>query len=538
MTLVKSLLARIPSGPWRLALAILLAAIASGASVALMGTSAWLLSRAAEHPPVLYLQVAVVGVRAFGVFRGFFRYAERIIGHDLALRMQGALREVTYQALSRTTLLGRRRGDLLVRVIADVDAVMDIVVRVVVPFCSASLVIIGTTLVIALLSVTDAVVLFVTAVIAGVVMPVVSQRLSLRADQSTIPARGAMGAQMRELALTASDLVAYGVSDDSLRKFMTVDAQLRRAEEKAARARGWSSAGQMLSTGIAVAAALIIGGRAVVAGQMSAPSLAVLVLVPLALHEVFSDFAKAAQTMTKAATSLARVNEIINEPAIGSGDRQELTDDATTSGSGREGEVILDEVSLGWPHSDPIITGLSLRLRRGDSIAVTGTSGIGKTTLAATIMGLIPPKAGSIQVHGRVGYLAQDAHIFATSLAENVRIGRKDASDHEIAAALKKAGLLLDPHREVLELGSTLSGGEAQRVAMARVLVGDHDVWILDEPTEHLDQETATALMDDLWSVTRDAAVLVISHDPAVITACNSRIDLAAFVPDQRDSLD
>ncbi len=122
-----------PGTTSRLLLAVLLASLASGSSVALMGVSAWLISFAAMAPPVLYLQPAAVGVRAFGISRGVFRYVERLVGHDVALRMQGALRVRLYDKLSGTTLIGRRRGDLLTRVVADVAAVQDLVVRVVIP---------------------------------------------------------------------------------------------------------------------------------------------------------------------------------------------------------------------------------------------------------------------------------------------------------------------------------------------------------------------------------------------------------------------
>ena len=114
-------------------------------------------------------------------------------------------------------------------------------------------------------------------------------------------------------------------------------------------------------------------------------------------------------------------------------------------------------------------------------------------------MGLIPPHAGTVRRGGRVGYLAQDAHIFTTSVAENVRIGNKDATDEQISDALHRAGLPLDPSRLVGEDGTTLSGGERRRLALARLLVADRDLWILDEPTEHLDQATAEALMGDVW---------------------------------------
>ena len=141
-------------------------------------------------------------------------------------------------------------------------------------------------------------------------------------------------------------------------------------------------------------------------------------------------------------------------------------------------------------------------------------------------MGLIPPLAGSIERGGRVGYLAQDAHTFATTVAENVRIGKKDATDDEIASALARAGLPLDPNRLIGEAGTTLSGGERRRLALARLLVDQRDLVILDEPTEHLDRETADALMADVWSAYATHPVLVITHDPDVVAACTRVVTL------------
>ncbi len=521
-TLANSLLRTVKNGRLRFFLAVLLATLASGASVALMGTSAWLLSRAAEHPPVLLLQVAIVGVRFFGISRGVFRYIERLVGHDLALRMQRALRLRSYSSLSRTTLLGGRRGDLLVRVISDVDSVMDLVVRIAVPFCSASLVIVGTTAILAAFDLTNALVLLVTAVVAGIGLPLISQLLSMRADESTVPARGQMGSDVRQLTKAATDLVAYGVSDEAIENYLKVDEKLHESEAKAAWARGFSGAGQMIATGIAVVAALILGSQAVVDGRMFATNLAVLVLVPLALHEVFADFNKAAQTLTRSFASLLRVNEVITADPVGQGDRAEQSRCANPG-------LKIEQATLGWPTQDepkPVVDGLSLELEPGEKVALTGRSGSGKTTVAATVMGLIEPLAGLVEVRGRVGYLAQDAHIFSTSLKENVKIGNNHATEEQIAAALTKAGLDLDPDRVVGEDGASLSSGEAQRVSMARVLVGEHDLWILDEPSEHLDRETADALIKDVWTAAGEAPMLVISHDPAVISKCDRRVHL------------
>ncbi len=521
--LVRDLVSTIPHGRRRLALSVLLAALASGASVALMGVSAWLLSRAAEHPPVLYLEAAAVGVRFFGISRGVFRYGERLVSHDLALRMESSLRLRTYDRLSRTTLLGGRRGDLLVRVIADVAAVQDVVVRVAIPFLSAGVVILGTSLMLAMFSPADAAVLLGTAVLAGWLVPWLGQLASRRADQAAVPGRGRLGTITDELAHAATDVTMSGDAATQLARFDAVDADLRRAERRGAAVRGIAAAGQMVCAGVAVIAALVIGSHEVAAGHLLGRDLAVLVLTPLALHEVFGEFTSSAQVLTRARTALARVGEVLSAPLVGSGD-QSMTPTGAT-------DLAVDHLSAGWPGFPPVQEGISFRIAAGERLGLVGPSGIGKTTVAATVMGLIPPVAGSVESPGAIGYLAQDAHIFATSLAENVRIGRRDATDEQIAAALHDAGLELDPERVVGEDGATLSGGEVRRVALARVLVGLPDSYravILDEPTEHLDRDTADALMADLWSALdqHPVPVLVITHDPEVMSDCTSVLRL------------
>ncbi len=518
VALWREVMAAVRHGHWRLLAAILLAGAASGASVSLMGVSGWLISRAAEAPPVLYLQAAAVGVRFFGISRGFFRYLERLVGHDLALRMQAALRLDAYNHLARTTLIGRRRGDLLSRVISDVSAIQDLVVRVVVPFCSASLVVVGTTVMLARFSLGSALVLLASCLVAGVLLPWLTQRAGLRHDSAAVPTRGALASEVHELARAGQDLVANGAADDRISRALALDSELRRIESRAAWLRGIATGGQIIASGIAVVAALWIGGTAVAEGTMGPRLLAVVALTPLAMHEVLATFTQAAQTFTRSQTALSRLSQTLDEPPVGSGD-------ASQQASGSPGLRVVG-LDAGWPGHRPVVRGLDLTVGAGERVALVGRSGIGKTTVAATVMGMIPAQAGRIETAGRVGYLAQNAHIFRTSVAENVRIGRRDATDAEIIEALSQAGLDLPPDRLIGEAGTTLSGGEARRLALARVLVGERDLWILDEPTEHLDHETAQALMDDLWAAADDSPVLVITHDADVVARCSRVVRL------------
>jgi len=500
-------------------LAVLLAGAASGAAIALMGVSAWLISKAAQHPPYLELSVAAVGVRFFGISRGVFRYLERVMGHEVALSMQSALRLKTYQALSKTTLLGRRQGDLLVRVVSDVGAIEDIIVRIVQPFLSAALVVLGVCAMLARFSIGASLAVLVSALIGGIIVPWLTQRFSLRADEQAVPLRGDLGMVTHDLARNAMDLAAYGAKDRFLARMEVVDNAMRRAEDRIAWAKGIGAGLQTLASGIGFIGGLWLGSIAIANGSMGERLLAVLVLVPLALHEVFASFAQAAQTGTRARVALTRVTAIVDAPPIGQGDVE--TRDPT-----EQPTLHCKNLTIGWPNYEPVATDLDLDLLPGQAVAIMGPSGVGKTTLAATIMGLIPPVSGDLTTTGKIGYLAQDAHIFTTTIAENVKIGNKDATDDQVLAALREAGLDMPLDREVGEMGAGLSGGEARRLALARLFAGDYRLLILDEPTEHLDRETAESLMTEILASVNHRPTLIISHDESIASRCNQTLHM------------
>ncbi|MFT4228599.1 ATP-binding cassette domain-containing protein, partial [Micropruina sp.] len=278
---------------------------------------------------------------------------------------------------------------------------------------------------------------------------------------------------------------------------------------------------QVLAAAAAVIAALLIGGPLVADGTLPPVMLAVLVLTPLALHEVLSTLTQAAQSATRALASLARVRQLLDAPPVGIGDRELPSTEVAP------GPLVLDDLAIGWPGGPVLHEGLTLRVEPGESVALVGPSGAGKTTLAATVLGLIPPRSGRVEVTGRVGYLAQDAHIFATSISENVRIGNRDADAAGVRRALDRAGLPLDAARVVGEEGATLSGGEARRLALSRLFASEYQAVVLDEPSEHLDAVTAEALLDDIFASMAGVPLLVITHDPDVVARCDGIVELA-----------
>jgi thiol reductant ABC exporter CydC subunit len=501
-----------------------LGVLAQASAVALMALSGWLLSRAAEHPPVLFLMTAIVGVRALGIARGVFRYQERLAGHDVALGLQARLRLRAYQRLATGHPL-RRTGDLLSRVVADVDGVGDLVVRVIVPVASTGLVIIATSLAISIISVPAGLLLIAGSVLSGALLPWLSARLAARISDRLVPLRAQLADEVAEIGRAREDLVAYGADATALNRLSQVDADLRAGEQRAAWIAGLAAGLQWLSTGAVVIASLIAGGHAVAVGDLAPVHLAVLALTPLALHEVVAGLPGTALTWRRTRSALRRVDELITAPTPPSSPM--ITEAAP------EVPLVVESLVVGWPNSEPAITGLDLRLRPGERVALVGPSGIGKSTVAATLMGFLPPVSGCVAVCGRVGYLAQDAHLFDTTVAENVRIGARDADDDQVRRALATVGLDLDLDRPIGEFGTAISGGEARRLALARLAVsritdGDHQLMILDEPTEHLDRETADQVIDVIWQVDHRAAILVITHDQVLAARCDRMVKLAA----------
>ncbi|MEU7907480.1 thiol reductant ABC exporter subunit CydC [Actinoplanes sp. NPDC049118] len=529
----------------RLLLAVLAGAGAAGAGIALMATSAWLISRAALHPPVLHLMVAIVVVRACGIGRGALRYLERLIGHDAALRILGGLRVRVFARLERLAPAGLadfRRADLVQRLVADVDAVLDLVTRVLLPYAVAALVGIGAVALVGTLLPAAGLTLAAALTLVGLVVPMLQSAAARRADGRLAPLRGELATTTVDLLHGLPDLIAYGSVARRLARLDEVDARLRRAEERSAAATGVSAAVTALGTGVCLLVGLAAGAVAVRGGRLSGELLAVVVLTPLAVFETAGTLPAAAQRWAGARAALRRLAEVFAAP-----DPVTAVPDPDVVPAGPY-TLRLENVTAGWAPGRTALRNVDLTLAPGARVALVGPSGSGKSTIAALLVRFLDPGSGRVTLNGTdlrsldpdrvrriVGYLGEDAYLFDTTIGENLRIAGRDASPDDLRAALRTARLLdwVDslPHgldTLVGEHGLALSGGQRRRLALARALLAGTPVLILDEPTEHLDEETAAALTRDLLAAAGDRTVLLITHRTDGLAAVDEVVTLAA----------
>ncbi|MER7790233.1 thiol reductant ABC exporter subunit CydD [Streptomyces sp. NPDC097640] len=529
----------------RFALALLLGTLALGSAVGLMAVSGWLISRASQQPPVLYLMVAVTATRAFGIGRAVFRYAERLVSHDAVLRVLAELRVAVYRRLERLAPVGlkdTRRGDLLSRLVADVDALQDYFLRWLLPVGAALAVGAASAGFTWWLLPEAGAVLAAGLLVAGVVAPLVSGALARHAERRLAPARGALSAQVVDLLTGTAELTVAGALPRRLDEVRRADGVLTRIARRAAAATGVGAGLSALACGLTVAASAWVGVRAVADGRLDGVWLAVVVLMPLAAFEAVVGLPLAVQHRQRVRRAALRVYDVVDGAPEGPGPAPAATE--TPQGTY---PLVLSGISARYPgRRERALDEFDLELRPGRRVAVVGPSGSGKTTLAHVLLRFLDPRAGTYTLAGRdtaamdpdavrrlVGLCAQDAHIFDSSLRENLRLARTGASDGELREALAAARLLewvdgLPDGLDTLvgESGARLSGGQRQRLALARALLADFPVLVLDEPAEHLDLPTADALTADLLSATRGRTTVLITHRLAGLEAVDEVIVL------------
>jgi ATP-binding cassette, subfamily C, bacterial CydCD len=528
----------------RLALALLLGSLALGSAVGLMATSGWLISRASQQPPVLYLMVAVTATRAFGIGRAVFRYAERLVSHDAVLRMLADTRVAVYRRLERLAPAGlrrTRRGDLLSRLVADVDALQDYWLRWLLPAGTAAVVSAASVGFTAWLLPEAGVVLAAGLTAAGAGVPLVTGAVARRADRRLAPARGELATHVTDLLTGTAELTVAGALPARTAETRRADGVLTRIASRAATATALGDGLTALLSGLTVAATAFAGAQAVAAGRLSGVSMAVVVLTPLAAFEAVLGLPLAVQYRQRVRRSAERVYEVLDAP------EPVREPERPRQAPASPFPVALKGLSARYEGQErDALHGLDLTLGQGRRIAVVGPSGSGKTTLAQVLLRFLDAGGGSYTLAGvdayqldgddvrrLVGLCAQDAHLFDSSVRENLLLARKDATEDELRGALRRARLLdwadsLPDGLDTLvgEHGARLSGGQRQRLALARALLADFPVLVLDEPAEHLDLPTADALTADLLAATEGRTTLLITHRLAGLAAVDEVIVL------------
>ncbi|MEV6229433.1 thiol reductant ABC exporter subunit CydD [Saccharopolyspora shandongensis] len=555
----------------RTLLGVGLGALSLLSGLALTATSAWLIARASQQPPILTLSVAVVGVRTFALSRAVLRYAERLVTHDAAFRLSGRLRRQLWDALVRlgpVRTAGLRRGEGVARLVDDVDSVRDLEPRVILPPLVAAVVVVAAVVLQTLVLPEAGAVLAAALLVAFVASPLAALAAERRATAAVAEGRRRVAARVLALLDGSAELLAFGAHEERRAELAAADERLAARARRAAFGAGAATAVNTLLVGIAVLGGAWFGAAAVAEGRL-APELAPLLgLVPLAAAEAVALLPPAAQQWKSLRAAQARLAPLL---AVGSGggavgasadraarpgvelvggDVQRQGSGGEPAGSGRRaadpapsgvdvrwpgsgGEpagperraadpaatagVELTGVDVRWPGSGGMaLRGADLRVPAGAHVAVVGPSGGGKSTMLALLLGFLEAERGDVRVPRKVAWCPQEPQLVSTTIRENLRLAAPEADDRELGEALRVAGLPGWEERLDAMVGSggtAMSGGEAQRLALARALLAaDAELVLLDEPTAHLDVPTAEALLARLRHALRDRTVIHVTH--------------------------
>jgi len=520
---------------WGFTRSVLAGTLALASAVGLAAVAAWLIGRAAQLPSPADLALAAVAVRFFGIGRGVFRYLERLVSHDVALRGVVTLRERTYERLasaSARTVLALRRGDIVARAGADLDAVGDAVVRVYIPLgVTVTVSTIAAVIVLWQLPVAG-VALAVALILAGVVPALLTARSARVAADAGVAAAAEVAATSLAVVEASAEHRVWDENGAALEAVHTANRAAEDAADAAARPAALAAASQTLFSGLGLIACLALAVVAARNGDIGGPAAAIVALTPLAAFEAVGAVPPAIMQYYRSSAAALRLAQMSEE-----------TDDSTPSGTTAPATLTLNYLSVGWPGAEPTLP-VTARVDPGTALALVGRSGVGKTTLLLTATGALPPVAGDATFGGTqltpadaglaYALTLEDAHLFGTTVLENLRVARGGVTEDEAWTALERVGLAgwvrglpagLDT--ELGSGGHTVSGGERRRLLMARALLADVPLQLLDEPGEHLDTAGIAAFGAAVEAMRAEGrAVVIVTHDDEVMAMADTIVNL------------
>jgi ATP-binding cassette subfamily C protein CydC len=517
-------------------------------ALGLTASAAWLIARASQRPSLTALGLAIVAVRACASIRGVFGYLERLSGHNAALRRIADRRVRLYRALADDPAPGLRDGEALTHMVSDLDATQDLQLRCVLPGVVAAVTGLAAVAVCTALRPLAGAIVAGGVLVAGVVLPLAAALAARRLGGRISAARADLAVRTLDLTDGHDELVVFGARDAAVAAAERAARDLARAERRSVAVSAAADAAGLVVQGLTAI------GVALVSAQAGLVLCAVLVLTALAALEAVLPLPAAAQLFVELRPALGRVKSAL---ATSAGEtaatvprtfavrpvRLPSGHDGVTS---RPGRIVLHDVSVRY--GDTLaLDRVNLTVAPGRSVAVCGESGAGKSTLLAALAGLVRPAEGTALMRPARG-LYQDAHVFGTTVRANLLMARPEAGEGELLAVLRQVDLTgwlhalpdgLDTY--VGEGGADMSGGERQRLLLARALLADPEVLLLDEPTEALDPDTGRAVLARVLKVRRDRTTVVVTHREDVldlfddlIVMARGRIDLVDPAPGER----
>ncbi|QBD78762.1 thiol reductant ABC exporter subunit CydC [Ktedonosporobacter rubrisoli] len=518
-------------------LAALTGCITVACGVGLMATSAYLISMAALHPSFAALSIAIVGVRFFGIARGAFRYLERLVSHQATFRLLTSIRVWLYEALeplmparvldfAHSKGTGLRSGDILSRIVADVDMLQNVYVRVLAPPLVALLVALGMWWLLGAFNQLFALVFTAFYLLAAVGIPSLAYVLGHKAGEQLVERKAELSAQMVDSIQGIADIVAFGQESRLSTSMRQLDEALARLQMRMAHISGLQSLLSNLFLNLAVWTMLLVAIPLVQQGQLHGVYLALLILATASGFEAVQSLPEAFQQLGGTLRAAKRLFEIVDA-------RPEVCDEPGTSPQPACYDIELRHVGFSYvPGRGRAVKDVSFTVPQGQCLALVGLSGAGKSTLAQLLQRFWEYQEGHIRLggyelrryrqddlHKLISVVTQDTHLFNTTVRENLRLAKPAASFEELVQAAKQARIheVIEalPHgydTQIGEQGLLLSGGERQRLAIARAILKDAPILLLDEPTANLDALTEREVLQELRTLMKGRTTLMITH--------------------------